>query len=63
VLQVTGNGNTVANQSAWTVIVAQGLQLQGNPDLVINANYVSPVVPVPGGVGDNYASGKVSLTQ
>jgi Flp pilus assembly protein TadG len=63
VLQVTGNGNTVANQSAWTVIVAQGLQLQGNPNLVINSNYSSSSVPVPGGVGTNYSSGKVSLTR
>jgi Flp pilus assembly protein TadG len=62
-LEVTGNGNTVANQSAWTVVVAQALQLQGNPNLVINANYASSNVPVPGGVGDNYASGKVSLTR
>jgi Flp pilus assembly protein TadG len=62
-LQVTGTGNNVANQSAWTVIVAKALQLQGSPNLVINANYSSSVVPVPGGVGNNYTSGKVSLTQ
>jgi len=62
-LQVTGTGNNVANQSAWTVIVAKALQLQGSPNLVINANYASSNVPVPVGVGNNYSSGKVSLTQ
>jgi Flp pilus assembly protein TadG len=62
-LLVTGTGNSVANQSAWTVVVAQALQLQGSPNLVINANYSSSVVPVPGGVGNGYASGKVSLTR
>jgi hypothetical protein len=60
---VTGTGNNVANQSAWTVIVAQALQLQGSPNLVINANYSSSNVPVPAGAGNNYSSGKVSLTQ
>ena len=62
-LLVTGTGDNVANQSAWTVIVAQALQLQGSPNLVINANYSSSNVPVPAGAGNNYSSGKVSLTQ
>jgi Flp pilus assembly protein TadG len=62
-LSITGAGDKVADQSAWTVIVAQAIQMTGSPNLVINANYASSVVPVPGGVGDNYASGKVSLTQ
>jgi Flp pilus assembly protein TadG len=62
-LQVTGTNNSVANQSAWTVVVAQSLKLQGSPNLVINSNYSSSTVPVPGGVGANYSSGKVSLTR
>jgi len=62
-LQVTGSGNTVADQSAWTVIVAQGLQLSGSPNLVINANYAASQVPVPGGVGTNYSTGQVTLSQ
>jgi len=62
-LLVTGTGNNVANQSAWTVIVAQALELQGSPNLVINANYSSSNVPVPAGSGNGYSSGKVSLTQ
>ena len=62
-LQVTGTGNQVADQSAWTVVVAQGLQLQGSPNLVINANYAGSNVPVPAGAGNNYHSGKVTLSK
>jgi Flp pilus assembly protein TadG len=62
-LQVTGTGDTVNNQAAWTVIVAQALQMTGSPNLVINANYSASTVPVPAGVGSNYVSGKVTLTK
>ncbi|HEX3916775.1 MAG TPA: TadE/TadG family type IV pilus assembly protein [Caulobacteraceae bacterium] len=62
-LLVTGNGNQVAEQSAWTVVVAKGLQLSGSPNLTINANYSSSSVPVPGGVGTNYSSGQVTLSK
>jgi Flp pilus assembly protein TadG len=62
-LQVTGTGNQVADQSAWTVVVAKSLQLTGSPNLVINANYAASTVPVPSGVGSNYVSGKVMLTR
>jgi Flp pilus assembly protein TadG len=62
-LQVTGTGDTVNDQAAWTVIVAQALQLTGSPNLVINSNYAASNVPVPGGVGPNYVSGKVTLTK
>ena len=41
----------VARDSAWTVIVAQRLQLTGSPSLIINADYASSDVPVPTGVG------------
>jgi hypothetical protein len=37
--------------------------LQGSPYLVINANYAGSTVPVPGGVGSNYSSGRVTLTR
>ncbi len=60
-LQVTGSGNQVADQSAWTVVVAKGIQLNGSPDLVINANYASSNVPVPNGVGLNGATARVKL--
>lgn len=62
-LQVTGTNNSVASQSAWTVVVAKSLQLEGSPNLVINANYSSSNVPVPAGAGNGYSSGKVSLTR
>jgi Flp pilus assembly protein TadG len=62
-LQVTGTGNKVADQSAWTVVVAKALQLQGSPNLVINANYAASNVPVPAGAGNNYHSGKVTLSK
>ena len=41
----------VARQSAWTVIVANYLELKGSPSLFINANYAASDVPVPSGVG------------
>jgi Flp pilus assembly protein TadG len=50
-LLVSGAGARVADQSAWTVIVAKTLQLKGSPDLVINHNYDLGGVPIPDGVG------------
>lgn len=47
---VTGT-RPVADQSAWTVIVAKSIQMRGSPSLVINANYAASSVPVPTGVG------------
>lgn len=41
----------VARDSAWTVIVAEQVQLKGSPSLFINANYEVSDVPVPAGVG------------
>ncbi|HZZ87001.1 MAG TPA: pilus assembly protein TadG-related protein [Caulobacteraceae bacterium] len=62
-LQVTGTGNHIADQSAWTVVVARAVQLQGSANLVINANYAGSNVPVPAGAGDKYHSGKVALSK
>jgi len=62
-LLVTGTNDSVAQQSAWTVVVAKSLELQGSPNLVINANYSASTVPVPAGAGDNYHSGKVTLSK
>jgi Flp pilus assembly protein TadG len=50
-LLVTGTGNRVADQSAWTVVVAKSIKLTGSPNLVINHNYAGSNVPVPDGVG------------
>ncbi len=41
----------MADASAWTVIVAKSLKLDGNPTLVLNTDYASTDVPVPDGVG------------
>jgi Flp pilus assembly protein TadG len=60
-LAVSGAGNTVADQSAWTVVVAKAITLSGSPNLVINANYAGSTVPVPTGVGPN--ANKVKLVQ
>ncbi|MGA0604290.1 TadE/TadG family type IV pilus assembly protein [Caulobacter sp. KR2-114] len=61
VLKVTGANNRVADQSAWTVVVAKSIQMSGSPNLVINANYASSSVPVPNGVGATGAVAKVKL--
>ncbi|MBS0412009.1 MAG: hypothetical protein JSR86_18970 [Proteobacteria bacterium] len=60
-LQVTGANNRVADQSAWTVIVAKSIQMTGSPNLVVNANYAVSGVPVPNGVGNSGAVTKVKL--
>jgi hypothetical protein len=41
----------IADQSAYTVIVARSIELNSGPNLVLNANYGSTDVPVPQGVG------------
>lgn len=47
-VQTAGN---VAQDSAWSIIVASNLSLTQNPVLVINTGYVGSGVPVPDGVG------------
>lgn len=49
----------VARDSAWTVIVAKGLELKGSPSLFINANYGGSDVPVPAGVGNRSGSARL----
>lgn len=60
-LRIDGAGNRVANESAWNVIVAKAIKLQGSPKLVVNSNCSSSTVPVPGGVGPQ--SGSVTLVR
>jgi hypothetical protein len=63
-LNITGASNNVADQSAWTVVVAKRVQMSGSPNLVINANYSASNVPVPAGVGSNHTTaGAVVLTK
>ena len=52
-LKVTGSANRVADQSAWTVIVAKSIKMEGSPDLVVNSNYGGSPVQPPTGVGPN----------
>ncbi|WP_343060471.1 pilus assembly protein TadG-related protein [Brevundimonas variabilis] len=49
-LMVDGTDD-VARDSAWTVLVAEAVELKGSPSLIINANYAGSAVPVPQGVG------------
>ncbi len=51
----------VGDLSAYTVIVAQQINLYEGPNLYLNANYAGSSVPVPAGVGP--LSGQVMLTQ
>ena len=53
--------DTVADKSAYTVIVARQFQTEGAPDIVINSNYDSTNIPVPDGVGPGL--GSVMLVQ
>ena len=40
----------IADQSAYTAIIAQSLQLQSGPNLILNSDYSATDVPVPAGV-------------
>lgn len=51
-LRVDGNG-AAAEDSDWTVVVANEIRLQGDAALKINADYENSDVPVPAGVGPN----------
>ena len=50
---VISAAGSVAEESAWSVIVARAITLKNNPKLVINTSYLSSGVPVPEGVGPN----------
>jgi len=50
-LKISGVASDVADQSAWTVIVAKAIEVAESPKLVINSDYAGSSVPVPGGVG------------
>ncbi|QGM47882.1 pilus assembly protein [Methylocystis heyeri] len=51
---VIDTNNYVAQQSAFTIIVANKMQLYGGPNLVLNSNYHLTNVPVPGGLDVGY---------
>ena len=50
-LSISGAGNRIADQSAWTIVVARRITASGSPKLVINSAYASTDTPVPRGVG------------
>jgi len=58
-LVVDTPGN-VAQDSAWSVIVAKTLTLKQNPVLVINNNYSGSGIPVPEGVGPMKSAPKLT---
>ncbi|AWN49968.1 hypothetical protein DK419_09970 [Methylobacterium terrae] len=56
---IIDSSRPVADQSAYTVIVARQINLYEGPNLTLNANYGATSVPVPDGVGPK--SGTASL--
>jgi Flp pilus assembly protein TadG len=50
ILSISSN-TPVADQSAYTIIVARRLSLSSKPNLVLNTGYSSTDIPVPPGVG------------
>jgi Flp pilus assembly protein TadG len=59
---VIASSSIVADLSAYTVIVARMLGIEGSAHLVLNTNYNLTDIPLPDGVG-NRLFNKVSLTQ
>jgi hypothetical protein len=59
---VVASSNVVADLSAYTVIIARMLEIDGSANLVLNTNYDLTDIPVPGGVG-NRLFDKIALTQ
>ena len=58
-LYISATGN-VAQDSAWSVIVAKSITMLMNPVLVINKNYVGSGVPVPQGVGPSASTPRLA---
>lgn len=53
---IISSTGSVAQESAWSVIVARAITMTNNPVLVINSDYVNSGVPVPDGVGPSEAT-------
>lgn len=56
-----GANAPVADQSAYTIVVARQFSLSAGPTMVLNTNYSSTDIPVPAGVGP--ANGTTALVQ
>jgi len=48
---VVDTNQPIADNSAFTIIVANKIQLKGKPSLVLNSDYAATDIPVPNGVG------------
>jgi hypothetical protein len=53
---IISSTGSVAQESAWSVIVSRAITMTNNPILVINSSYVNSGVPVPDGVGPTEAT-------
>jgi hypothetical protein len=59
-----GSNKPVADQSAYTVVVANQIRMDAGPNLVLNTNYGGTDIPVPDGVGPNSgSSAKIGLSE
>jgi Flp pilus assembly protein TadG len=56
-----GANSPVADQSAYTIVVANQFSLSAGPTMVLNTNYSATTIPVPAGLGP--LSGHSVLTQ
>lgn len=55
---IINSAGQVAQDSKWSVVVAQDLFLDNSSRLVINTDYEGSGVPVPSGVGNKFANSK-----
>jgi Putative Flp pilus-assembly TadE/G-like len=62
-LLIGGNGNKVSDQSPWTVVIANKLQVTDKATLHINSNYAGASVPVPQGVGPSTKTSGTRLAE
>ncbi len=53
----------IADQSAYTAIIARRLELYAGPHLVLNTDYDLTAVPVPDGVKDTGRGGSAVLVR
>ncbi|MCX7899004.1 MAG: pilus assembly protein, partial [Methylocystis sp.] len=53
-LRVEAN-KAIAQDSAFTIIIAQRMELFGGPNLVLNSDYDKTNVPIPGGLNPGYS--------
>ena len=55
---IINSAGQVAQDSNWSVVVAQDMFMDKNATLVINTDYAGSAVPVPGGVGNKAGNAK-----